>query len=189
MLIQNFEICSIKLKNFLKLYNFLTNLDEKTVLFFHDPVIYPFYMSPNSLYCYARLFISCVLPKCVLIKISPYITCCAFTVSVKNVIQAFGFITFKCASQKGSYEAFLGIVVRKNARGLGVGTKLIKKMIEVSRQFKITRLTLTVLAENVAAIKIYKKNGFKIVGKTVDSFGGFQREAFIMDLSTIVDNQ
>ena len=52
------------------------------------------------------------------------------------------------------------IVVRKISRKQGIGTLLLKKLIEISNK----PLTLEVKHTNIPAIKFYSKHGFKNVG-------------------------
>ena len=57
------------------------------------------------------------------------------------------------------------IVVRKDLRKCGIGSKLLEKLIEVSKAHKAETLTLEVNCRNIPAIKLYEKFGFSIAGK------------------------
>ncbi|WP_445486629.1 GNAT family N-acetyltransferase [Niallia sp. 03133] len=64
----------------------------------------------------------------------------------------------------------LGIAIMKNARGLGIGTELMKKIIEEAKKDCYPSLSLSVDPENEQAVQIYKKLGFReveIVGTSV----------------------
>lgn len=61
------------------------------------------------------------------------------------------------------YEAkYLGIVVQEAYQNLGVGSKLMDKLIKLAYTNNIRKMTLTVIAENKSAISLYQKFGFKI---------------------------
>ena len=72
----------------------------------------------------------------------------------------------------------LGISIKKEARGLGLGEKLFK---EVSKQaikkFKLKIITLDVHARNKIAQGLYKKMGFKKIGtieKGIQYYGKYE---------------
>jgi len=54
-------------------------------------------------------------------------------------------------------------LVKKEFRGKGYGTKLIKKAINLAKKLKVDAVELNVNKDNVVAINLYKKSGF---GKT-----------------------
>ena len=56
------------------------------------------------------------------------------------------------------------LVVKKDYRKKGVGSLLLQKLIEISKQKDITSITLEVNELNIEAINLYKKFGFKNVG-------------------------
>ena len=59
----------------------------------------------------------------------------------------------------------LGISIRKEARGLGLGKKLFKKVLEDgTKKFKLKIVTLDVFGNNKIAQNLYKKMGFKKIG-------------------------
>lgn len=56
------------------------------------------------------------------------------------------------------------IVVKKHFRNKGIGTDLLNVLIEISKQNKRNVIFLEVNCNNISAINLYKKNGFKNVG-------------------------
>jgi RimJ/RimL family protein N-acetyltransferase len=61
------------------------------------------------------------------------------------------------------HRGVLGLCVRKEFRGRGIGTALMKKTIDkCGGKFEI--IELTVLTNNLQAIKLYKRFGFKTYG-------------------------
>lgn len=69
------------------------------------------------------------------------------------------------------HVADMGVSVRKDWRGKGVGTALMKQGIEWARSTGvIERLQLEVFAHNQAAIHIYEKLGFEVEGRRRKAF-------------------
>ncbi|WP_084268687.1 GNAT family N-acetyltransferase [Oceanobacillus damuensis] len=88
-------------------------------------------------------------------------------------------------ARKNKHSVHIVIGIRKNYRGLGVGTELFKKMEDWASKQKIHRLELTVIEENLAGVKLYKKSGFEIEGKKRDSLymnGRFVDEYYMSKL-------
>ena len=56
------------------------------------------------------------------------------------------------------------IVVRKDFRKKGIGNELLTELIILSKENGKEKITLEVNNTNLAAIKLYEKNGFKNVG-------------------------
>lgn len=56
------------------------------------------------------------------------------------------------------------IVVRKDFRKKGVGNELLTELIKLAKENGKEKITLEVNNTNLAAIKLYEKNGFKNVG-------------------------
>lgn len=54
-----------------------------------------------------------------------------------------------------------GIHVDKEYRGKGIGKKLIKEVIKSLKNYKINKLILYVKEDNIIALNLYKKMGFK----------------------------
>ena len=61
------------------------------------------------------------------------------------------------------YEIFL-IYVNHNKRKLGYGTKLLKEISLILKEKKIKKIYLEVAENNLEAIKLYIKNGYKNTG-------------------------
>jgi len=66
---------------------------------------------------------------------------------------------------KASHVGYFGIYLKNEFRNLGIGTRLIRKIIEVARQKDFEIIQLYVFASNKKAIHIYKKFGFQEVGR------------------------
>ena len=79
---------------------------------------------------------------------------------------------------KVSHRAEYGIGILKAYWGLGVGSALTNACIECARAAGYSQLELNVVAENTAAIALYKKFGFREYGRNPQGFrsriSGFQ---------------
>jgi ribosomal protein S18 acetylase RimI-like enzyme len=77
------------------------------------------------------------------------------------------------------HVAEIGIAVKKNYRSMGIGSKLMSKLIELIRkELKAKIIRLSVMETNKRAIKFYKKFGFKEVARIP---GQFQRKGKFID--------
>lgn len=64
-----------------------------------------------------------------------------------------------------AHSGFLGMVVRDDWQGKGVGSALMKAATELADNWLILlRLELTVFVDNEAGVRLYKKFGFEIEG-------------------------
>ncbi len=63
------------------------------------------------------------------------------------------------------HKAELGITVNDNYQNMGIGTALLKHLINVARMRKLKKIYLQVSTANDRAINLYKKAGFKTEGK------------------------
>jgi RimJ/RimL family protein N-acetyltransferase len=66
---------------------------------------------------------------------------------------------------KNRHTADLGIAVRKDARGIGLGEALVRAMISWGRSVGVRKLTLGVFASNAPALALYRKLGFRQEGR------------------------
>lgn len=58
----------------------------------------------------------------------------------------------------------LGMAIKANYRGKGVGTALLKQLTEALKQKGVEQLSLSVDPQNTPAMKLYERFGFKQVG-------------------------
>ncbi|MEM2940408.1 MAG: GNAT family N-acetyltransferase [Thermoproteota archaeon] len=64
-----------------------------------------------------------------------------------------------------SHVGMLGIAIRQGYRDMGIGTEMIRVIIEESRRIGLKVLVLHVASTNLRAMSVYEKAGFKEVGK------------------------
>ena len=90
-----------------------------------------------------------------------------FLVAEKNK-QIIGFIYLNKFRKKSGYRFTFenSIYVDKDFSGMGIGYRLLKKLIEISKKnIKIKTIIAVISSYNSqASIQIHKKNGFKMIG-------------------------
>lgn len=69
-------------------------------------------------------------------------------------------------SGRESHVGKLGIAVRSGYRRIGIATKMIKTLIHQAKKQGIKIILLAVYENNLPALKLYRKLGFKEVGRT-----------------------
>ena len=69
------------------------------------------------------------------------------------------------AAPRRRHAAHVGLIVHENWHAKGVGTALMKALIDSADNWlNLSRLELTVFTDNDPAVKLYKKLGFVIEG-------------------------
>lgn len=76
-----------------------------------------------------------------------------------------------------SHVGILGVIVAKEYRDLGVGTKMLETLIEESRGAGLKLLVLDVFSTNPRARHVYEKVGFKEAGRVPKM--GFIKEGYV----------
>jgi len=66
------------------------------------------------------------------------------------------------AFQNGKELYLEQLVIKKNYQGLGYGTKLLKQMIFLAKEYGLIRVRLHVYKDNFVAYNLYEKYGFKL---------------------------
>ena len=80
-------------------------------------------------------------------------------------------------------EVFItNVAVLNDYRKQGVATALIKELINICRKNNASYLTLEVRKSNIAAINLYKKLGFSVVGERADFYSNPTENALLYSL-------
>lgn len=88
----------------------------------------------------------------------------ALVVDIEGDVLGHGSVESKDGAM--SHVGKLSIGLRKEARGYGLGDKLIKNLIKESEtKLDLEIITLGVFSSNTAAKKLYEKNGFREYGR------------------------
>lgn len=74
------------------------------------------------------------------------------------------------SKDKVKHRAELGIAIEKASWGFGIGRALMEACIDCARQAGYAQLELDVVAENTAALTLYKKMGFVEFGRNPKGF-------------------
>ena len=84
----------------------------------------------------------------------------------------------------------LNLVVLPDFRRKGIGSMLLRDALNELKRLKpdINLITLEVRESNTAAIKLYEKFGFKVMGKRISYYDKPHENAIIMGLSTAHGN-
>jgi len=64
-----------------------------------------------------------------------------------------------------SHVGYLGIAIKSGYRGIGIGTKIVQRLIEESKKAGLKILVLEVQDTNKSAKALYNKTGFREVGR------------------------
>ena len=83
---------------------------------------------------------------------------------VNNKIAGCCGLSFEKAAKISHTATISGMYVKENARGNGIGLKLVNFAKKYAKKHHIKHLYLGCNAENYNAIKLYKRCGFKIYG-------------------------
>ncbi len=74
------------------------------------------------------------------------------------------------ARKKTAHRATLGIALRREAWGLGIGSALFSELIAAGRERGVAFLELCCMEENARAIALYERFGFRTVSRLPDAF-------------------
>ena len=80
------------------------------------------------------------------------------------------------------HRAKFSISVRKDYWNQGIGTEMLKRIIEQAKKMKIRVIELEVISDNIRGIHLYHKMGFADIGIYKDYFcvNGIYKDAVIM---------
>ena len=80
------------------------------------------------------------------------------------------------------HRAKFSISVRKEYWNQGIGTEMIKRIVEQAKKMKISIIELEVIADNARAIALYHKTGFTDIGIYQKYFyvNGMYKDAVVM---------
>ena len=113
---------------------------------------------------------------------SPTFVC---VVAENDAGEIIGYNWYRWKAADRSTSVF-GICLREDARGLGLGRALMKRLLEIAREVGPPVVSLTVQLANPRAVALYRSMGFHVVREQVrERIGDFPPEPeYYMELST-----
>lgn len=72
--------------------------------------------------------------------------------------------------KKLCHRSSLGIGILQKGQGIGLGNLLMDEIIELAKQLDYEQLELSVSADNIKALSLYKKKGFQVCGRIPHGF-------------------
>lgn len=100
-------------------------------------------------------------------------------------IEILGWAALSSVSDRCVYSgvAEVSVYVSAQCRGLGVGTALLKALIEVSEQSGIWTLQAGMFPENEASLALHEKLGFRVVGRRekIGKLNGIWRDVLLLE--------
>ena len=84
--------------------------------------------------------------------------------------------------------AEVSIYIAEEARGHGIGRKLLSALVEASEQNGIWTLQAGILAENTVSIQLHQQAGFRVVGtrERIGCLNGRWRDTVLMERRSAV---
>lgn len=155
----NLQIRQMMLKDAVPLSKMYMSLSEDSKRFFHPFPFQVWKLIPMLIYISLSNKIGRYLRK-----ISPILAFLSLVTidAEQQIIVGFAYLRMKCLSSNGGYIANLGTAVRDDYQNKHIGSILIDKLINMTNDNYIKKITLQVMAENESAIRLYKKYGFKV---------------------------
>ena len=107
------------------------------------------------------------------------------TLSLQDAYFIVALLDGEIAGYCGYYRSFeeaeiTNVAVRSDLRGKGIGSSMIRKLADESGRQGIARLILEVRKSNLAAIRVYEKNGFRIAGYRRNFYEQPREDAAVM---------
>ncbi|MEA1945542.1 MAG: ribosomal protein S18-alanine N-acetyltransferase [Euryarchaeota archaeon] len=91
-----------------------------------------------------------------------------------------GFVVgISSVDEQGMYGRVFSIAVREAYQGLGIGTQLMKSVIDAFHKKKIRNIVLEVRRHNIRAIRFYQRLGFMVTGIEIGYYSDSE-DAIIM---------
>ncbi len=94
--------------------------------------------------------------------------------------QVLGFVIARCADDEWEIE---NVVVASSGRRRGVGSALVRSLLQQARRFEAASVLLEVRESNAAARGLYEKIGFNQVGKRPSYYREPPEDALLLKIS------
>jgi len=167
------NIREMRLSDLKSLHSMYDSLPDEDKRFFH-----PGFLGYKSISFYWLLFQPILVLSSfksirrLLLVLSPIVFLPLVAINKKGMVVGFAYLKINRRLRNGCLHSSLGIVVEKSSRGIGLGSELMERLLELARKEKICEIYLTVHSDNIKAIRLYKKHGFQEVGEILDWWKG-----------------
>lgn len=178
-----FLIRELRTRDLPKLYRMYGSLSEETKRFFHPP----FFLRPSCVWralAQVALVLSTIGPlREALLRTFPFpVFLSVVALSERGELAGFAFLKMRDYLPSRRPSAELGIVVSDPFQGRGLGSRLVEEVLRLARGRGVREVVLSVLSDNVRAIRLYRKFGFEFVGEAEDYWRGRRLKAKVMRL-------
>ena len=99
--------------------------------------------------------------------------------------EVLGWIALSPISSRCVYQgvAEVSVYISKDARGMGIGSRLLEILIEQSEEKGYWTLQSGIFPENTASLQLHKKYGFVVVGKRekIGQLNGVWRDVLLVE--------
>jgi len=103
--------------------------------------------------------------------------------------EVVGWAALSPVSRRAVYAgvAEVSVYVSARARGQGVGTRLLARLVEVSEREGLWTLQAGIFPENTASIELHQRAGFRVVGirEKIGSMDGRWRDVVLMERRSV----
>jgi L-amino acid N-acyltransferase YncA len=108
---------------------------------------------------------------------------CHLVAEEDNQVLAWAKVLFTSARPVYAGVGEVSIYVHPNAKGKGIGSKLLQKLITISELQGFWTLKAVIFPENIASINLHKKCGFRVVGthEKMGKMDGIWRDNIVME--------
>jgi len=117
-----------------------------------------------------------------------HLTCCRLVARIGG--EVLGWTALSPVSNRRVYAGVteFSIYVAERARGRGIGTALLKALIEASEREGIWTLQSGIFPENAASLELCRRCGFRIVGtrERIGSMDGRWRDVVLLERRSAV---
>lgn len=156
-------IRELRISDIYALHKMYNSLSEESKRLFH-----PGFLGLKSigfqwlLAQFALVASSFTISKKMLLCIYPFSVFLAIVSTNKfGEIVGFAFVKIKSRTSQESFLGEIGICLRDDYQGKRIGSELMERLLELAKNENVKRIYLTVLANNVGAMRMYEKYGFK----------------------------
>jgi ribosomal protein S18 acetylase RimI-like enzyme len=86
-----------------------------------------------------------------------------FVVEVNNTVEGIALVYTRYSTWKGEVLHLEDLIVSEKCRGLGLGTKLLDKVVKHAKKMSVRRVCWEVIDWNEPAIKFYESKGANVM--------------------------